>query len=173
MAYAGSVNGTHHRRRGMRGLTLLAVVVLMLPAPTRAPAQACLGDCNTNLQVTIDELVRGVTIALAQAALSTCPSFDGDHSGAVEVYELVSAVNNSLAGLFRGGQRAADEVQSDRDQRGQPMGGCRQSRREHHQRVQRVGRCDADEGRGDRRRARAAVGRAPAAEAVGRMSRIR
>jgi len=103
MAYAGSVNGTHHRRRGMRGLTLLAVVVLMLPAPTRAPAQACLGDCNTNLQVTIDELVRGVTIALAQAALSTCPSFDGDHSGAVEVYELVSAVNNSLAGCSAAG----------------------------------------------------------------------
>ncbi len=59
---------------------------------------ACVGDCNGDRQVTVDELVRGVNIALGASPLSTCPSFDSDGSGEVTVDELVRAVNSALAG---------------------------------------------------------------------------
>jgi hypothetical protein len=46
----------------------------------------------------VDELVRGVNIALNRANLDTCPVFDRDNSGTVAVNELVAAVNSALRG---------------------------------------------------------------------------
>jgi hypothetical protein len=66
--------------------------------PTPTPEIGCPGDCNGDASVTIDELVRGVNIALQQAALSTCPAFDGNGDGAVTVDELVRGVAAALAG---------------------------------------------------------------------------
>jgi hypothetical protein len=48
--------------------------------------------------VGIDELVRGVGIALGGFSLGRCPSLDRDQSGSVSVSELVAAVNNALRG---------------------------------------------------------------------------
>ncbi|HUI25704.1 MAG TPA: calcium-binding protein [Candidatus Kryptonia bacterium] len=62
------------------------------------PRPPCTGDCDDNGRVTVDELVQGVNIALANAVLATCPAFDADHSNIVTVDELVSAVNNALDG---------------------------------------------------------------------------
>lgn len=59
---------------------------------------ACTGDCDGDGAVTIDELIRGVTIALGTATLDQCPAFDADASGDVTINELVQAVNNALAG---------------------------------------------------------------------------
>jgi len=56
----------------------------------------CVGDCSQDGTVTVDELVRGVNIALGKAELSQCPQFDANSDGEVAVNELVTAVNNAL-----------------------------------------------------------------------------
>lgn len=56
------------------------------------------GDCNENARVSIDELVRGVNIALDRQALDNCPAFDADNNGRVTVDELVLAVGIALRG---------------------------------------------------------------------------
>jgi hypothetical protein len=63
--------------------------------PTRPP---CIGDCNGNHVVTIDELVRGVNVALDQQPVSSCQAFDPDAGGMVTINELISGVNNTLNG---------------------------------------------------------------------------
>ena len=54
------------------------------------------GDCNRNGQVAIDELVRGVNIALGGTPVSECTPFDRVADGKVTVDELVRGVGNAL-----------------------------------------------------------------------------
>ncbi|MBI4514976.1 MAG: hypothetical protein HY699_04060 [Deltaproteobacteria bacterium] len=61
-------------------------------------AAPCPGDCDSGGTVTVDELVRGVTIALGSAALGECPAFDMGLDGSVTVDELVLGVNAALNG---------------------------------------------------------------------------
>ncbi|MFN8640849.1 MAG: hypothetical protein U0802_04010 [Candidatus Binatia bacterium] len=62
-----------------------------------APAQAqCVGDCNGDGMVAINELIIGVNIALGSAQVSACPSFDVNNNGEVAINELITAVNNAL-----------------------------------------------------------------------------
>ena len=61
-------------------------------------AGGCVGDCNGGGEVTVDEIIKGVNIALGNAALDTCPLFDADGSGDVTINELIVAVNNALKG---------------------------------------------------------------------------
>jgi hypothetical protein len=72
---------------------LIAVHAGAQPVPN-----GCLGDCDHTNQVTVDELVSGVGIALGSVPLEACPSFDSDDSESVTVDELVQAVNNALNG---------------------------------------------------------------------------
>lgn len=65
---------------------------------TATSAVACAGDCNDNGLVAIDELVRGVNIALDRTAVEMCPNSDQNRDGSVTVNELVLAVNNALRG---------------------------------------------------------------------------
>ncbi|MBI4516696.1 MAG: thrombospondin type 3 repeat-containing protein, partial [Deltaproteobacteria bacterium] len=60
----------------------------------------CAGDCLGDGEVTVDELVVGVNIALGNQPLSTCERFDRTLDGEVTVEELVYAVNNALNGCF-------------------------------------------------------------------------
>ena len=53
----------------------------------------CPGDCNGDGAVTIDELIRGVSVALGAIGADACPAFDGDANGQVGIAELVAAVN--------------------------------------------------------------------------------
>ncbi len=80
---------------------LLAALLATLAAPAPASA-ACIGDCDGDGAVAVNELVLGVTIALGTRPIGDCPVFDGDGSAAVEVYELVGAVGNALAGCPSG-----------------------------------------------------------------------
>jgi hypothetical protein len=64
----------------------------------REPPAACIGDCSADGQVTVDELVKGVNIALGTALLSDCAAFDKNGDQRVMVDELVTAVNNALSG---------------------------------------------------------------------------
>jgi hypothetical protein len=69
--------------------------------PSRAAASTatgCVGDCNDDGEVTIDELLLGVNIALDEQPLASCPAFDGNQGGAVTIDVLIAAVNNALSG---------------------------------------------------------------------------
>lgn len=63
-----------------------------------APMLPCLGDCNRNAEVTIDEIIAGVSAALELAPVSTCAAMDRDENGTVTVEELVAAVRSALEG---------------------------------------------------------------------------
>lgn len=65
------------------------------PSPT-PPAVACTGDCDGSGEVRIDELVRGVSMALGRDLFAHCPAFDANHTGRVEIDELVDAVGHAL-----------------------------------------------------------------------------
>ena len=60
-------------------------------------AQSCVGDCNGDGTVQIDELVVGVNIALNLLDISACPSLDNGR-GTVTVDRLIAAVNSALCG---------------------------------------------------------------------------
>jgi hypothetical protein len=57
---------------------------------------ACCGDCDMSQQVTVDEVLAGVAIALDLTSYGFCPAADGDKSGTVHINELVSMVFNVL-----------------------------------------------------------------------------
>jgi hypothetical protein len=59
---------------------------------------ACAGDCNGDGRVSVDELVRAVSIALGAAPASQCPGLDANASGGVEVPEVIAAVGHALDG---------------------------------------------------------------------------
>ncbi len=67
---------------------------------TETPTQAslCAGDCNRDLEVTIDELILAVNIALDNAGVVQCPAADHDGNHEVTIDELVSAVGRALDG---------------------------------------------------------------------------
>jgi hypothetical protein len=71
------------------------------PPPTvtaTPPMAACVGDCDGDGQVTVDEIVTGVSIALGTLGVDRCPAFDRDQSGTVTVDELVEAIQRALLG---------------------------------------------------------------------------
>ena len=69
-----------------------------LTVATSLPAIACVGDCGGNGAVTVDELLKGVNIALGSTTLDTCGCFDRAGDGDVTVDELVAGVNAALGG---------------------------------------------------------------------------
>src|SRR5437867_2609073 len=80
-------------------LTTVSVATVLAVLVCTAAAQAqCVGDCDHNGAVTVDELIRGVNIALATTPLTDCPAFDSDASADVTVNELIIAVNIALNG---------------------------------------------------------------------------
>jgi len=54
------------------------------------------GDCNGDGIVSIDELIKGVNIALGNLPVTACPAFDTNHNGQVSIDELIAAVNVAL-----------------------------------------------------------------------------
>jgi hypothetical protein len=60
----------------------------------------CVGDCNGNGTVAINELIIGVRISLEESPLEVCPVFDVNDSGTVAINELILGVNNSLNGCM-------------------------------------------------------------------------
>ncbi len=65
-------------------------------------ALICPGDCNSDGQVAVNELIVGVNISLGSAPISECPAFDTGGDGTVTVNELIQAVNAALAGCPTG-----------------------------------------------------------------------
>jgi hypothetical protein len=71
--------------------------VASTPTATRGPQQ-CAGDCNGDGEVSINELILGVNIALGTTAADSCAAFDRDGDGQVTVSELIAGVNSALGG---------------------------------------------------------------------------
>ncbi len=63
------------------------------------PAAACPGDCDGNDEVTVDEIIPGVRIALGEEAVGRCAPFDQEPvDGEVTVTEIIMAVTCALEG---------------------------------------------------------------------------
>jgi hypothetical protein len=61
-------------------------------------ASACTGDCDGSGDVTVDEIITMVNIALGMRPIDDCPAGDSGGDGKVTVDEIVAAVNHALNG---------------------------------------------------------------------------
>src|SRR5512143_1797239 len=66
--------------------------------PAAVGALACGGDCNADGDVTVNELVAAVNVALENSPITACVPVDTSGDGTVTVNEVVAAVNNALYG---------------------------------------------------------------------------
>jgi CSLREA domain-containing protein len=67
------------------------------PTSTGEPI-SCPGDCDGSGDVTVDELVIGINVALGIAEVGQCPSFDTSDDGAITVDELITGIERALNG---------------------------------------------------------------------------
>jgi hypothetical protein len=88
---AGAFGALELKSRG----DTVATLMLGLGAPLSVP---CVGDCDQNGSVSVDELVKGVNIALGSASLDDCPSFDTNGDDRVTIDELIAAIDAALKG---------------------------------------------------------------------------
>jgi hypothetical protein len=63
-----------------------------------SPGAPCAGDCNGDGQVTVDEILTMVNIALGNTPVTACEAGDANHDGQITVDEILAAVNNALNG---------------------------------------------------------------------------
>jgi hypothetical protein len=69
------------------------------PTTTQTPATTpCAGDCDDSGDVTIDDLLIMVNIALEPIPVTQCEAGDANHDGQITVEEIVLAVDNALNG---------------------------------------------------------------------------
>lgn len=81
------------------GLTrLVASVVVCGTLMLAGPASACTGDCDGDDAVSVDELMKGVNIALGTEGVEFCSYFDRNLDRAVTVDELIAASTADLLG---------------------------------------------------------------------------
>src|SRR4030095_3399536 len=84
------------------GVMVCAAAVMITIAGWAAHAgrgiPRCRGDCNDDGDVAVNELIRGVQIALGEVTVDTCPAVDTDGDGAVQLFELIGAVHSALFG---------------------------------------------------------------------------
>lgn len=62
------------------------------------PALPLVGDCNGSNEVTIEEIITMVNIALGRSAVASCAGGDANGDGEVAVDEIIRAVNDALIG---------------------------------------------------------------------------
>jgi hypothetical protein len=93
---------TMNRKHGTLGFALLFLIgwLGLLACPTAASVIPCAGDCNNDDKVTVNELIKGVNIALGKAEITACAALDLAGDGRVTIDELVKAVNKALSGCF-------------------------------------------------------------------------
>ncbi len=85
-----------------RRAVLLAVGAGWLMFAASAAVAQCVGDCNGDGTVGINELILAVNIAIGSRDVADCPSIDRDDNGTVSINELILAVNNALDGCQPG-----------------------------------------------------------------------
>src|SRR5262245_50042513 len=97
----GIVRGAARNLRCCSALAALSAIVLVAGtshAQRLCLPPRCVGDCDGNGSITVEELVRGVGMVLDRVPVSECPSFDDDMDGTVSVAELVRSVSRLIEG---------------------------------------------------------------------------
>lgn len=87
--------------RGKMGrlLFVLSGAAILLAVCSQAMAQPlCIGDCGGDSEVSVDELIRMVNIALGTSGLDVCRSGDRDENGVITIDEIVAGVRGALEG---------------------------------------------------------------------------
>jgi hypothetical protein len=84
--------------RKLQGLLLVIGASSLAGLWSTAAYPSCIGDCNADAAVTVDEVIAGVNIDLGVADMSTCVAFDANGDGQVTVDEITAAVSNALNG---------------------------------------------------------------------------
>ena len=85
-------------RIGRIVLAAATFLIVVAAGAGGALAQSCVGDCDGDGLVGVNELVTGVGIALGRTPLAACPAFDFDNNGQVAISELTRAVANATDG---------------------------------------------------------------------------
>ena len=90
----------------LRALTFAAITTAFLHGPLFArpaaatPVSTCMADCDASQDVTVDELLNLISVALG-APLNECVgSADLDDNGEITVDEVLTALNQALLGCF-------------------------------------------------------------------------
>lgn len=86
---------TSRVRQTAASLLILSAATCLAVPPAEA---ACVGDCDGNGSVAINELIIGVNIGLDLAPVASCPAFDRDGNGLVTVADVITAVGYGLQG---------------------------------------------------------------------------
>ncbi len=99
-------------------LAIFIVLGALFTSRLPAAAQQCVGDCNGDGSVTIDELITGVNIVLEILPLSACPAVQCNPPAPPTVDCLTQAVNNGLFGcpappILRGASKSSSVAVSD------------------------------------------------------------
>jgi len=71
-------------------------IVAASPTPTTVPTAVCVGDCDGNGRVTIDELLTLVNIALGDTGAGNCLNADVNMDMQITIDEILAAVHNAL-----------------------------------------------------------------------------
>jgi DNA-binding beta-propeller fold protein YncE len=66
--------------------------------PASTPVPECAGDCSGDQQVSVDELVVAINIALGDASIESCHAADVSRDGILTVDEIIGAVDRALRG---------------------------------------------------------------------------
>jgi hypothetical protein len=90
---------THTSERKILPLIVLGSILAAsgFPYPVAASVIPCVGDCDGNDNVAINELIVGVNIALERESVNACPAFVSS-LGTVDIARLIQGVNNALNG---------------------------------------------------------------------------
>jgi hypothetical protein len=67
-------------------------------ATATEPVPVCSGDCNEDGEVTVDEIVAAVALALGTEGAPPCAAADTSGDGAITVEEIVAAIGAALEG---------------------------------------------------------------------------
>jgi hypothetical protein len=85
-------------RPWLRVFPLLAAILVCGSCWPRGAFAFCVGDCDHNGSVTIDELLETVNIALGNLSVHACDLSDANGDGQITVDEILAAVRNALDG---------------------------------------------------------------------------
>jgi hypothetical protein len=78
-------------------LSATLLILLVDPLATHAQNYACVGDCNLDGVVTVDELVLIAEIELGNASIDLCPAASANGDPLLTVDDFLQAVVNALA----------------------------------------------------------------------------
>jgi hypothetical protein len=88
-------------RPWQRSWPVLPAVAACLTVSMFHPATGnagCVGDCNSDGMVTVEEVLQGVNIALGSMPATGCAAVDANSDGDVTINELLGAVHSALSG---------------------------------------------------------------------------